>query len=153
MDIPIVNQNINQEITIYPNEKTANTSSKDRIKLIDNLVDTAINTTIDHAIKVLNEILMLDKKAIESLISNRVECNEALADHPTVQVGAIMNKTSSCGKSEYMGSEITGYNVGLLGIINGLFGVDENKCGYIAARYNDDGNLICFERFKVGEKP
>lgn len=55
----------------------------------------------------LNELLALDNEAITELFSRRVDCNEKIADHPTVQVRGYPdpNKTS----------------LGLLGIINGFF--------------------------------
>lgn len=74
----------------------------------------------------LNSALELDRNAIACLIANRVPCNQALAEHPTVQVGA----------------QHGGFNVGMLGILNGLCGVydDGPKKGWgaIAAEFEDD---------------
>lgn len=58
-------------------------------------------------LKVLNEALEADSKAIANLCIQRVACNKALADHPTIEVGT------------YYGM---GYEVGLLGILNGILG-------------------------------
>jgi hypothetical protein len=84
----------------------------------------------------LNELLTLDRPAIASLISNRVPCNQTLADHPTVQAGA----------------QHGGFNVGMLGLLNGLCGVRENQYGLIYAVFDDDGgklkDLVCFEVHK-----
>ena len=43
--------------------------------------------SVDHAIDILNEALSLDPQAIKDLVNARVACNEAMADHPTIQVG------------------------------------------------------------------
>ena len=74
----------------------------------------------------LNELLELDRPAVAALISNRVPCNEALADHPTCQVG----------------KQHGGFNVGMLGLLNGLCGFYEDGprkgFGPIAAEFEDD---------------
>ncbi len=69
----------------------------------------------------LNELLELDRPAIAALIANRVPCNEALSNHPTCQAGR----------------QHGGYNVGLLGLLNGLCGVDDKSWGAIAAVYDN----------------
>ncbi|MDO8715320.1 MAG: hypothetical protein Q7J73_00660 [Dehalococcoidales bacterium] len=76
-----------------------------------------------YVVKYLNELLEIDRDAISNLIASRVECNEKLSNHPTVQVG-----TREDGK----------YEVGLLGILNGLFSVDENEYGEIYMVVEDD---------------
>jgi hypothetical protein len=86
----------------------------------------------EEIIALLNEINELDPSVLPALIEHRVPCNQKLADHPTVQVG----KTSD------------GYEVGLLGILNGLCGVKEDSTGYIGARYKDE-ELNCIERFEL----
>ncbi len=91
-------------------------------------------TTVDEAIATLNSILQADHEAIRKLIERRIPCNQALADHPTVQVDGIAD----------------GHYVGMLGIINGLFGVDEREWGYIAAQYDDAGQLQRFIRTPEG---
>ena len=61
---------------------------------------------VDKVVAYLNELVALDKDAIERLIEARVPCNEKMASHPHVQVqGAEGNAV-----------------VGLLGIVNGLMG-------------------------------
>lgn len=52
-------------------------------------------------IKVLNDAFKLDPKAMQALVELRIPCNQALCDHPTIQV-------TNDGK------------VGLVGIINGI---------------------------------
>ncbi len=64
--------------------------------------------SIDSFVKVLNEAYVADPAAIHALIANRVPCNRALANHPTIQVAA--NQVID-GES---------YTVSLIGIINGI---------------------------------
>jgi hypothetical protein len=75
------------------------------------------SVSLSRALTVLNEALQADPQTISALMNHRVICNEALANHPTIQVGI------------YEGE----YKVGLLGLLNGLFGIQENKTGYIGA--------------------
>ena len=85
--------------------------------------------SIGDAIALLNEMVALDKPAIAALVANRVPCNEALADHPSIQVG-VQND---------------GYHVGLLGVINGMFGVNDEGQGAICVEFKD-GHLSHFRR-------
>ena len=88
--------------------------------------------TVEVAIEFLNELVKLDRGAIARLIDRRVCCNDALAGHPTVQVGF-----SSVGPV-----------VGLLGILNGLFGIREDSYGHITALLEED---VLIEFIKTGE--
>lgn len=74
----------------------------------------------EFMVAALNEILTTDRDALESLISHRVRCSDALADHATVQVAERPDG---------------GYEVGLLGILNGIAGCDANKYGAIIAHF------------------
>ena len=90
-----------------------------------------LTDAIDTAIEVLNRVHDADPSVLPTLINYRVPCNEAVADDPTVQVG------------EYEG--IT--KVGLLGIVNGLFGtIPGRKSGWIGAYHDDEGSLVKFAR-------
>ena len=71
---------------------------------------------VAQAIKVLNEAVALEPEAITRLMFHRVRIGKELADHPTIQ----------CRSS---GPDI--YEVSALGLINGLFGVDEDDWGFI----------------------
>ena len=86
----------------------------------------------DHAIDVLNLILKADPAAAHALVEQRVPCNKALGDHPSVQVAQ---------KDESL-------TVGLLGVLNGIFRADEDGWGTICAVFEDDGTLTRFERTK-----
>jgi hypothetical protein len=89
----------------------------------------------------LNEIAGADSKALGDLIEARVPCNEALADHPSVQVFAHEGPPT----------------VGLLGILNGLVGtIDEGPrkgWGFIAAVFEDDGTFSHFRRTDAPKLP
>lgn len=82
---------------------------------------------VKEVIDTLNRIHTKDPTVLPTLISFRVPCNEELAGDPTVQVG----------KSE------NGWNVGLLGILNGICGVNASDIGFVAAYY-DKGVLHGF---------
>lgn len=67
--------------------------------------------TAEHAVEVLNRIHAADPSVLPTLIAHRVPCNDAVADDPTVQVLGLPD-----------GSVV---GVGLLGVINGIFGVQD----------------------------
>jgi len=66
--------------------------------------------TPDGAIRFLNELLDLDRDAVQNLFQSRVPCGDGLADHPTVQVRVRDD----------------GNHVGPLGLLGGLFGCDRD---------------------------
>lgn len=80
--------------------------------------------TIDDVIEFFNELVKIDRPATASLLLNRVPCNGDLARHPTVQV-----------------FKKNGGQVGLLGILNGLFGTLGDGHGPIGLKVSDDGEL------------
>ena len=77
---------------------------------------------MEDVISVLNDALKKDPDAIKSLVESRVDCNGDLAAHETIQVGERQDK----------------FTVGILGIINGFFGSNDDGFGAFAAFYNDD---------------
>jgi len=83
--------------------------------------------TLEKTLDLLNSLVALDRDAIEMLVEYRVRCNEALAGHPTVQVGHAIGEPGNVDKP---------YRVGLLGILNGLIGVQTSGVGFIAALYS-----------------
>ena len=89
----------------------------------------------DFFIERLNEIAQADPEAMGKLIATRVPCNEALADHPTVQVRALKGEPPA---------------VGVLGLLNGLVGIIEDgpRKGYglITAIVENDGTCRGFRR-------
>jgi hypothetical protein len=75
------------------------------------------------------------REDIGSLLLTNVPCHEPTIKHPTIQTQA--------------------WRLGVLGLLNGLVGVDPNLKGgkkghgYISAVFEDDGaELVCFERTK-----
>ena len=89
--------------------------------------------SVDEAIRILNEALAADPVGINALFSHEVAINKVLAEHPTIQVWSPTSTTDH-------------YRLRCLGLINGLFGVDERKCGYIAAEY-EDKIIVGFKQF------
>lgn len=89
-----------------------------------------------RVVHLLNELLKEDPKAINQLINQRVSCSEKIAPHPTVQVSH---------------TELTGYTLGVLGLLNGLCGIYPDGMGPVVAIYNEDSLLI--ERFTLYTPP
>jgi hypothetical protein len=89
---------------------------------------------IAEAVRVMNEAFDLDPEAMERLLKMETPCNELLAKHSTVQVGAIEGHTF----------------VRPLGLINGLA---EALLGErIAARWGDPGDrLQGFQKYVAPE--
>jgi hypothetical protein len=75
-----------------------------------------------------NQLLKVDKPAVAAMFANRVPCNKAMADHPTVQVTA----------------QHGGYHVGLIGILNGLCGVRDDGMGRLC---------LVWKEVDAGEEP
>ena len=68
---------------------------------------------IDYAILTLNDSIRSDHDAMLALVNSRVPVNKGLANHPTIQVGQDST-------------------LGVMGLINGLFGIKDDGYGYIA---------------------
>jgi hypothetical protein len=79
---------------------------------------------IQKAIEVLNSAFAADPAAVHALICNRVPCNSALAEHPTVVVdnNRVIGGNSHC--------------VGALGLINGVISELTGKC--IAVKFTQE---------------
>ena len=75
------------------------------------------SVTPEEVVEFLNELVKIDEEAVTNLLQSRVYCNGELADHETVQVDGF----SEPGKTK----------VGLLGVLNGLFGVNDKGAGCI----------------------
>ena len=94
-----------------------------------------IKPEITEMVRFLNELLNYDREAIQELVNIRVNCNDALANHPTVQVmGSIPKKDNK---------------VGLLGILNGYLGIYDDgyrkNWGALSAVFDDEsGELLEF---------
>jgi len=77
----------------------------------------------EHLVTFLNECFKTDPEAIKSLFAHRVPVNEAMADHPTVQVSPGDPPTMS-----------------ILGLLNGFVGVipGTDSIGYVCGNYDDE---------------
>lgn len=95
------------------------------------------DNTVDAAVKLLNEANDADPDAMSRLISHRTPCNDRMANHPTIQVG----KDGST------------FLVGMLGIINGIYGTRVNGHGFVAAITNDEGEILRFEKIADAVRP
>ncbi len=84
--------------------------------------------TISELVEFLNGLLAIDRDAIQKLILTRVPCNNALADHPNVQIWAPSKDDPA--------------TVGLLGILNGF--ACTMKQQFIVAEFDEDMNLLKF---------
>jgi len=85
---------------------------------------------VTNAVALLNDVLERDPKAIVQLVNMRIDCNEALAAHPTVQVHKFGDV----------------YRIGVLGLLNGALG--GGPSGDIGARGTINPNTGEFTRIK-----
>lgn len=92
------------------------------------LGDHSMGMTARKTADVLNEMLALDNSATAGLFSRFVPCNEALAEHPTVQVRKLCDNTI----------------VGLLGVLNGILLRGQSE-DVVVAVWDDCEDLIRFE--------
>ena len=113
----------------------------------DVVTETRINhEAIHRAVQALNEALEFDPVAINQLFAFRVIVNnQTLADHPTIQVWSA--KETDSGQNELR----------MLGLINGLFGVDASGNSYIGVaipRENEPfDRFLCLHCETVMEGP
>jgi len=73
-----------------------------------------------------------DHEAIEKLVEMRVPCNDALVNDPACQTTFHENE---------VGAQPV---VGLLGVLNGVFGTRSNGWGWIGANFDDDNKMTGF---------
>jgi len=92
------------------------------------------SVTPKEVVDFLNELLKVDRLAINAIFNSRVYCNKEMAEHPTIQVGR--------------NEEVT--QVGIVGILNGLFGTYDNDYGCISV-YIENGEIEEF-RFHTEER-
>ncbi len=88
---------------------------------------TSPDANVKHALKILNDALERDSRAITQLVNARVSCEDRLSKHATVQTRV------------FNGSHM----VGALGLINGILGY---KHGGIGAEGEVDGRTGKFVR-------
>jgi hypothetical protein len=88
------------------------------------------SVTAKDVCKLMNELLAKDSDCVHRLVNTRIKCNDDIANHPTVQV------------QQYKRDKFP--KVGLLGIINGLFGIREDGMGAICIDV-DDKKILKFK--------
>jgi len=84
--------------------------------------------SINDVLELLNDLVITDRRVVENLIEARFGCNEHLAKHDTIQVLEVPENECDDYSDRYM--------VGILGILNGLFGISETGFGVISAMYD-----------------
>lgn len=90
----------------------------------------------------LNEASAIDRRAIASLFEVRMPCNGQLGDHPTIQVARIPSNIIDVTNGEDAPSS---YAIGLLGLLNGLFGTFES------GPLKDQGCIVMTETIADGK--
>lgn len=79
--------------------------------------------TIVEVVNFLNEALELDRECISELfLDHKVKCNRSMADHETIQVLRFSEEV---------------FNLGVLGLLQGLFGIRADGMGYLAMHVKD----------------
>jgi len=87
---------------------------------------------VKDVIAMLNEMHQLDPKLMTDMVLHRFPCNEGIKNHKTVQV----HGDASVGAPK----------VGLLGVLNGILGIDRNHFGPVAAYFEkENGKLLGFK--------
>lgn len=100
--------------------------------------------SVNEVIKFLNELLQIDSETINKLLTVRVPCIKDLADYESVQVQTLPLKDKD--KLACDDGPKTISLVGILGIINGMFGINSDKFGPIMILINKKtGKAIKFE--------
>ncbi len=101
---------------------------------VDCALSTLNDAVIDSVLKTLNEAFAADPAAIHAILSNRVLCKMALADHPTIQVDQVA-----------VLQEPKPYAVGFLGLLNGVL---EPVTGRrVASRWSDENGAHTLKGF------
>lgn len=90
--------------------------------------------SVKEAIDLLNDALKTDRKSIEEMFKTRIKCTKKLMNHKTIQV------------RKYISDEFP--TVGVLGLINGIFGISEKGAGPICMVLGDDDHIQHFKRYE-----
>lgn len=85
---------------------------------------------VKDIIATLNEIHKLDSELTTNMVLHRFPCNAEIKNHKTVQ--------AHC----YGDASVESPKVGLLGILNGLVGIDKNHFGAIAGDFEKKGGKL-----------
>lgn len=90
--------------------------------------------SVQGVVDLLNVALRMDEQAVSDLIGERITVNKDLANHPTIQC-------VETGRGRF--------EIGMLGFLNGLFGIDEKMRGAIEAVVDEKSKRIT--EFRVRE--
>lgn len=90
------------------------------------------SVTPQEVCDLLNEFLKLDCSCAQRLLSHHEVCNVPVANHPTIQV-----------QMYYYNEEPP--KVGIVGILNGLFGTSENGMGALCYEIDGNGTILGFK--------
>lgn len=100
-----------------------------------------VTVTLAQVIERLNSMVAADPEAMRALVEHRVPCNEAMADHPTVQVGRRRDPGPYGDRP---------FEVGMLGVLNGILGTQgEGGPGYLASVMDVDCPNGCETRSRT----
>jgi hypothetical protein len=98
--------------------------------------DPAKRARAQEIVDFLNSLVEIDREAIHTIMASHMPCNDAMADHPTVQVRAYKLDEDAADH---------GCTVEPLGILNGFVGVDDESRGFIEMMLDDaTGKLVGF---------
>lgn len=103
-------------------------------KQLNNVARKIVGRGVEKAVRILNDLLVLDPVAINKLFRAQVAVNTKIADHPTVQV---LLSTKIFSRKIYA--------LRLLGLLNGIL-QDENSVVVVVV---DEGDIIV--EFRVGK--
>jgi len=82
---------------------------------------------VKDVIAMLNEIQQLDPELMTNMVLHRFPCKTEIRDHKAVQ--------AHC----HGDASLDNPKVGLIGLLNGLIGIDRNHFGAIAAEFKNRG--------------
>ena len=99
------------------------------------------NPSPASAVALLNGLLEHAGPAVSSIFAMRAvvaDQNDWLRNHPTIQAGV---PSLAVGNEDADDNDGT-LSLGVLGILNGIFGADENSVGYIGMIVSDDHSEV-----------
>lgn len=101
--------------------------------LLKGIVMLRDSITMEEVVAFLNNLLQIDCIAMSELVGTRVRCNPNMADHPSVQVMA---------RNDPETGEVGDFRVGIFGILNGMFGIQEDGMGPMLYLIEDNTNKV-----------
>jgi hypothetical protein len=119
-------------LSLHPEVSVAGLADAIEAAIIEAEQGSTLREMRAEAVRVLNEAIALDPEAVRRICNARAPCNEELSVHPTIQVGS----GASVGRPEH------DWLVGVLGIVNGICGVDDNGWGFVGIDFDEAGKPI-----------